>query len=116
MANVTRRPFLRCEIGIILRRRRLKHRRAEIRSIAEILRVGVIREEGPAPSKTPAHIDVTSLIPTLRRVLQQIDAAHGKSRVNNCHVCGQFHPWQETQRSEWPSWTNSSRTGLRIVN
>src|ERR1051325_2755443 len=106
MTNVTRRSLLCGQIGIILRSCRLKHRRAEVRSIAEILRVCIVREEGPVASKTAPHVDVAGLIPTLRGVLQQVDAAHGKCRVNNCCFRRQDHPRQETQSSEGPAWTN----------
>src|ERR1043165_3053925 len=75
-----------------------------------------IGEESPTPSKTPPHVHVTSLIPTLCRVLQQIDVAHGKSRINYRYIFRQDHPRQKTQSSEWPAWTNSSRTRLCIVN
>src|SRR6266567_6829524 len=115
MANVAGKTFLRDKIGIVLRRGRLEHWRAEIWCVAEVLRKGVVREEGPAVRKTSPDVNVTGLIPALRGVFQKIDATHGKRRVGYGDVGRQNHTRQETQSLEWPAWANGPRAGGSVI-
>src|SRR5450755_2779174 len=58
-------PLLCRQIIIVLRNRRLEHRRAEIRCVAEIFRPRVIRQQGETARVTPPDVNVT-LLPDLR--------------------------------------------------
>ena len=79
MAYIASRPFFCFQIVVVLRNRGFKHRRAEIGSIAQVLRPGVIREESKPPHVAAANIDIASVIPALRCVFQKINRAHRKA-------------------------------------
>src|ERR1700741_699985 len=116
VTHVAGNSLFESEIRIILRRGRLEHRRTEIRSIAKILRKRVVGKERPTAAKSSAQIDVTSLIPTLRGILEQVDAAHRKRCVGDRDIGRQDHSRQEAQGLERPAWSNRTWTGRRIVD
>src|SRR3954451_12308506 len=75
VANVTGETLLSGQVGIVLWSSRLEHRRAKVGRITEVLSKGVVGEERPPTSKPASDVNVTSFIPALRGVLEQIDAA-----------------------------------------
>src|SRR5437016_13026638 len=75
VADVTSEPLLRGQIGIVLGSGRLEHRRSKVGRIAEVLCKRIVRQHRPAPSETASNICVAGFVPTLRGVLQQVDAA-----------------------------------------
>src|ERR1041385_2601970 len=76
--DVATQALFGIEISVVLWDGGFVHGSAEVGSIGEILRVGVVREEAEAMRIASADIDVASVVPTLRGVFQQIDGAHRK--------------------------------------
>src|SRR5690349_24934188 len=71
------------KIVVVLRDRGLKHRRAKIRSVAQVLRPSVVAQESKAARITASHVDISRVIPALRRVLEKIDRA---DRETDCAI------------------------------
>src|SRR2546423_11114078 len=116
MANVTSESLLQTEIGIILRRRRLKHRRTKVGRVAEVLRKRIVSQERPAAREAAPDIYVSCFVPTLRRILQQVDAAHRKRCVGHSDVGRQSHTRQEAEHLERPARSDCSWAGSSIIN
>src|SRR5438874_4387704 len=83
VANVTSKPLLRGQIGIVLGSGRLEHRRSKVGRIAEVLCKRIVRQHRPPASEAAPNICVASFVPTLRGVLQQVDAADRERCVGN---------------------------------
>src|SRR5580765_2990265 len=79
MPDITARTPLGIEVAIVLRNRRLKHRRTKIRRVAQILGPGIVRKKRQPLRISTSHVDVTCVVPALRRVLEQVDGAHRKA-------------------------------------
>src|SRR6266576_5347078 len=86
VANVTGEPLLSGQVGIVLWSSRLEHRRSKVRRITEVLRKRIVGEECPPTSKPATDVHVTSFIPALRRVLEQVDATDRERCVGNGDV------------------------------
>src|SRR5579884_1040747 len=76
MTYVAPRTLFRLKVIVVLRNRGFEHRRPEVRGIAQVFRPGVVGKKGEAVLITAADVDVASVIPTLRRVLEKIYRAH----------------------------------------
>src|SRR2546430_14545219 len=116
MANVTGESLLETEIGIVLGRRRLKHRRTKVGRVTEVLRKCIVSQERPTAREAPANIYVARLIPTLRRILQQVDATNRKRRIRDGDVGRQGHTRQEAEHLERPARSDCSWAGSSIIN
>src|SRR2546423_35290 len=116
MSNVTGESLLETKIGIVLGRRRLKHRRTKVGGIAEVLRKCIVSQERPAAREAPANIYVARLVPTLRRILQQVDSTNRKRCVRHGDVGRQGHTRQEAEHLERPARSDCSWAGSSVVN
>src|SRR5436190_14566759 len=116
VANVTGEPLLRSQIGIVLWSGRLEHRRPEVGRIAEVLGKRIVGEECPPTSKPASDVNVTSFIPALRGVLEQVDAADRERCVGNGDVRRQIHAGQKAQDLEGPARPDRPGPGSSIVN
>src|SRR4051812_31302753 len=76
MSDVASGTFLRIEVPVILRYGRLKHRRAEIGCVREVLSVCVIGENAEAACVSAPHVDISCVVPALRRVLEPVHRAN----------------------------------------
>src|SRR5713101_3443750 len=79
MPHVAAGPFLRRQVAVVLRDRGLVHGRAEVGRVSQSFGKGVVRQEAEPVGISSANVYVGRVIPTLRRVLQPVDRAHGKS-------------------------------------
>src|SRR5258707_13031931 len=95
VANVTSEPLLRGQIGIVLGSSRLEHWRSKVGRIAEVLGKRIVRQHRPPPSEAASNICVASVVPTLRGVLEQVDAADREGGVGNSDVRRQNHAGQK---------------------
>src|SRR5205085_7602517 len=62
-------------IAVVLRDRAFVHGRAEVGRVRQVLGIGVIRQKAETAGILPANIYVTGVVPTLRRIFEQIDCA-----------------------------------------
>src|SRR6266436_3973445 len=97
VANVASEPLLRSQIGIVLGSGRLEHRRSKVGRIAEVLCKRIVRQHRPAPGEAASNICVASFVPTLRGVLEQVDAADRERCVGNSDVRRQNHAGQKAE-------------------
>src|SRR5712675_2815245 len=116
VANVASEPLLRGQIGIVLRSGRLEHRGSKVGRIAEVLGKRIVRQHRPAASEAASNICVAGFVPTLRGVLQQVDAADREGGAGNSDVRRQNHAGQKAEHLEGPAWSNRSGSGSSIIN
>src|ERR1700751_2202070 len=119
MANVAARPSLSGEIIVVLRDGAFVHGGAEIRRVGQVLGQCVIRQKAEAVGILSADVHVSGVVPTLRRVFEQVNGAnrkrlaldYGVSAAGSEHCAG-----YEAQCVEWTARSEWSRTGRRIVD
>src|ERR1041385_2936190 len=116
VADVTSEALLRSQVGIVLGSGRLKHRRSKVGRIAEVLRKRIVRQHRPPAGEATSNVCVSRLVPALRGVLQQVDAADRERGAGHGDVRRQNHAGQKAEHLERPAWSNRSRSGSGIVN
>src|SRR5882724_7217887 len=103
VAYVASRSFFGIEIPVVLRNRSLVHGRAKVRRIGQVLGVSVVRKKTQPVRIAAAHVRVTSVVPALRRFLQQVDGADRKCLALNDGsgaAARQYGPGHKRQRLE----------------
>ena len=119
VADVTARAFFGVQIPIVLWDGRFVHRRTEVRRIGQILSQGVVGQKAEPVRITAPHIHVARVVPTLRRVLQQIDGADRESFT--LHDGGgaarrQHRARHKSERLEGAPRAKRARSGKSVVD
>src|SRR6266404_7730640 len=119
VADVTARAFSRVQIPIVLWDGRFVHRRTKVRCVGQILGEGIVGQKAKPVRITAAHIHVAPVVPTLRRVFQQIDGADRESLT--LHYGGgaarrQQRARHKSERLEGASRAERTRSGKSVVD
>ena len=97
VAYIAAGTLLSGQVVVVLRDGGLKHRRAEVGCVAQVLRPGVIREQREPMLITPAHVYISGVIPALCRVLQQVDGADREAHLS----CGASRGRSDVGHTRW---------------
>src|SRR5207302_19457 len=116
MTNVAPGAFFRGQGVIVLRNGSLKHRRPEIRRVAQVLRPGVVAEEGQTMREAAADIDVPGVVPALCRVLQQVDGTDREDCAYQVEVGRQDRIRHEADGFERTARTDGARTRRSVIH
>jgi len=78
MTHVASGAFLRRQIAVFLRNRRLIHGRTEIRRIRQSLGERVVGQQAESVRIPLTHVHVARVVPALRGIFETIDCADRK--------------------------------------
>src|SRR5262249_59885584 len=84
--------------------------------VGEVLAVGIVCQQTQAVGVTAANVDIARVVPAARRILQQVDRAHRKGRIQDGDVGRKYRAVHEARGLVWPPRLNQAGPGKHIVD